>query len=125
MGKYLNIIRQAEGAPETDSKDLTRIEPLPSISHHVVVEPAATHACQVYWKTNDGRILGPAVPEFLAQVGTGMAARFWVVVKYEGLPRWVLSDQLRSKQAFDSQCPVQTIKPIREVCSGNKGRCLR
>ena len=82
----------------------------------VIIEPAPPKARFVYWESADCRILGPVRPEFLAQVGTGVKnTDFWVVVLYEGQPRWVRSDRLRSKQVFDTQRPVQEIELVREA----------
>jgi hypothetical protein len=63
-----DIVPSVSGLSGSDLKESAKIETLPGVGHHVVVEPAATHARQVYWETNDGRIRGPALPEFLAQV---------------------------------------------------------
>src|SRR6185503_4058894 len=79
----------------------------------IMIEPAHTNARPIYWEDALGRILGPAKPEFLAQVGTGGKnnTNFWVVVLYEGQPGWIRSDRLRSRQSFDTQRPVQRIEP--------------
>lgn len=77
-----------------------------------VIEPAASNAKPIYWEHAEGRILGPAVPEFLAQVGE----QFWVVVQYDGVPRWIRADRLRSKHAFEQQVkpiPFERIKKVR------------
>ena len=62
-------------------------------SAEVLIEPAATYARPVYWEAANGRILGPAVPEFFAQVGS----EFWIVAIFAAQPRWIRSDRLRSK----------------------------
>lgn len=80
----------------------------------VVIEPAANNARQVFWEQADGRILGPAVPEFLAKVGDGPRATFWIVVTHDGQPRWVRSDRLRSRRQFQTQLPVRTVEQIKE-----------
>jgi len=77
----------------------------------VVMEPAAAKARPVYWEAAAGQILGPAVPEFLAQV----REHFWVVVQYDGAPRWIRSDRLRSKPAFEHQVTPIPFERIREV----------
>ncbi len=64
-------------------------------SPDVVLEPAASNARPVYWEGVKGTILGPAVPEFFAKVGTRPSERFWVVVIYQGSIRWVRDDRLR------------------------------
>jgi hypothetical protein len=71
------------------------------VHNDVIIEPASPKGRFVYWETADCRILGPACPEFLAQVGTGLKSTdFWVIVEFKGQPRWVRSDRLRSKKAF-------------------------
>jgi len=71
-------------------------------SEKVLIEPAATNTRLVYWETADGRIAGPAVPECLAQVG----AEFWMVTTFDGDPRWIRADRLRSRNAFEQQPEV-------------------
>jgi hypothetical protein len=107
MGKYLDKIRQAglvheDDLPAAGSKDQAA----------VTINTAHSEARSVYWETGDGKILGPAVPECLARL-RGKKDSFWVIVTYQGLPRWIRSDRLQSKQAFDTQRPVQRIEPIR------------
>lgn len=76
----------------------------------ITIEPASVSARAVFWEAADGRILGPARQDFLAQVGSGMKnTDFWVIGEFEGQPRWIRSDRLRSKRAFDTQRPVQMI----------------
>lgn len=74
-----------------------------------VIEPAAQNARPIYWETGDGRILGPAVPELLAQVGS----EFWIVTTFEGYPRWINADRLRSRKAFEEQAACREVEPIR------------
>jgi len=76
----------------------------------VVIEPAAPNARPVFWKSATGEILGLARPEFLAQVGP----HFWVIVTWDGLPRWIRSDRLRSKQAFETQTVPRPFTRIKE-----------
>jgi hypothetical protein len=68
-----------------------------------VIEPAATNTKQIYWERADGLIYGPAKPEFLAQGGTGLKERFWIVLTFHNSVCWVRSDRLRSRQTFDDQ----------------------
>lgn len=77
----------------------------------VVIEPAAPNPRPVYFEQADGLILGPAVPEFLAQAGR----EFWVVVQYDGAPRWIRSDRLRSKPAFEHQVTPIPFERIRDI----------
>jgi hypothetical protein len=78
----------------------------------VVIEPAAPNARPVYWERADGSISGPAKPEFLAKVGDGPKASFWVVAEFEAQPVWIRSDRLRSKTAFEQQAPVRLMEPV-------------
>jgi hypothetical protein len=64
---------------------------------------ASPTARPIYWKSPDGTWCGPATPEFLDRVGTGSQERFWIVTTYQGAIRWVRSDLLRNRQAFESQ----------------------
>lgn len=70
-----------------------------------IVEPAAkpdgSPLSPIYWETGDGRILGPAVPEYLARDRN----TFWIVVTFSGQIRWIDADRLRSKKAFNAQSP--------------------
>src|SRR5688572_20838301 len=62
-----------------------------------------------------GIVIGPATPEWLARVGDGEQAAFWIVATFQGLDRWIRSDRLRSKHAFDTQRSVQVIELVREA----------
>ena len=87
--------------------------PPPQVAENIVIGPAAPNARAVYWETGDTRILGPAVPEYLAMVGTDPTASFWVIVTYQGMPRWINANRLRSRKAFEEQAPVQEVELIR------------
>ena len=95
-----NLLSKAK-AILAHAKQETTIEPTitNSKAEAVTIEPAATNARSIYWEAADGRILGPAVPEFLPKVGE----QFWVVTSYEGQLRWIRSDRLRTRQAFEMQ----------------------
>lgn len=69
----------------------------------IIIEPAATKARPIYWEQADGRIVGGVKPELLAMVNTGAGASFWIVTEYQGQPRWIRCDRLRSRQAFEAQ----------------------
>ena len=90
----------AQGGRQQPAKVVTDPD---RISNKTVIEPAAPNARPVYWEAADGQILGPAGPESLAMVGSGQTAAFWVVVTYDGSPRWVQSERLRSEQQFKNQ----------------------
>ena len=79
-------------------------------ANNIIIESAAPNARPIYWETGDGRILGPAVPDFLAQVGSD----FWIVTTYETQPRWIRSDRLRSRKAFEEHAPLMPVEPVRE-----------
>lgn len=66
-------------------------------------KPDGSSLSKIYWETGDGRILGPAVPQFLAREGSA----FWLSATFEGQIRWINADRLRSKKAFDTQRPVR------------------
>lgn len=80
----------------------------------VTMELAGANARPIYWESADGDILGPATPEFLAMVGSGPGATFWIVTTHEGLPRWIRSDRLRSKRAFETQTVPRPFTRIKE-----------
>jgi hypothetical protein len=63
----------------------------------------------IYWQTGDGRILGPATPEFLAKLDD----QFWIVTTFEEHIRWINADLLRSRKAFLEQPTVQEVELIR------------
>jgi hypothetical protein len=79
----------------------------------VVCEPALRPdggpLTPIHWETGDGRILGPAVPEFFMRDGDS----FWIVTTFEGQRWWINADQLRSRQAFETQAPIQEVDIVR------------
>ncbi len=83
-------------------------------SEEVVIEPAAPNARPVFWERADGSLWGPATPEFLARVGNGPKASYWVVAEFEGLPVWINSAALRSKKQFETQVKPMVVELIRE-----------
>lgn len=66
---------------------------------------AAENPKPIFWESG-GVIVGPGCPEFLAKVGEGPTAAYWVVVQYQGQPGWVNSDLIRSRLEFESQAPL-------------------
>ena len=81
------------------------VEPL---SELITIEPAHPQARPLYWERATG-IVGPAAPEFMVKVGEA----FWIVAQFEGVPVWIHSDRLRSRQQFKTQVirkPVNLIK---------------
>ncbi|MEP6960079.1 MAG: hypothetical protein ABI980_15235 [Nitrospirota bacterium] len=85
----------------------------PSLSSNIIIDPASPTAREVYWEQADGRIVGGVKPEFLATIGTGKTATFWIITDYEGQARWVRSDRLRSRKAFEQQVDVRQVELIR------------
>ncbi len=80
----------------------------------VVIEPAAPESKPVFWESSDGRIQGPAQPEFLVQVGLGLrSVDFWVIAHNGITPIWIRSDRLRSMKQFETQRPLRETKLIR------------
>lgn len=130
MGKYLDKVKHLQPEQRTDKTD--RLPESVSVSGMsgpfpkspgensspqptapVVIEPAHPHARPIFWERNDGRIYGPAAPEFLAQVGLGLKTTdFWVVADFETQSVWIRSDRLRSRKAFEQQPEVREVKRI-------------
>ena len=81
-------------------------------AENIVIEPAAENPCPVYWERADLSIVGPGRTEFLAKVGEGLRATYWVVAQFQGMPVWINSIVLRSKKAFEQQPEVRVVEPI-------------
>lgn len=75
----------------------------------IEIQPTAPNAKAIYWETGDGRIVGPAVPEFLGRDGN----TFWINTTFEGQIRWINADRLRSRKAFEDQAVVRELELIR------------
>ncbi|MDR4467079.1 MAG: hypothetical protein MRJ68_02125 [Nitrospira sp.] len=79
-----------------------------------VIEPAIRPDGQplspVYWEAGTGEILGPATPEYFARHGHSD----WIVITFEGQPRWIHADRLRSRKAFETQRSSQIVEWVRE-----------
>lgn len=78
----------------------------------LATKPDGSPLSAIYWESGDGRILGPAIPEFLAR----SEEQFWMVTTFEGLTRWINADRLRSKRQWAGQKPV--IEVDRELLRG-------
>jgi hypothetical protein len=78
----------------------------------IVIDPVTSNPRPVYWERADLSIVGPGRPEFLAKVGEGLRATYWVVAQFQGAPVWINSIVLRSKKAFEQQAKVRVVKPI-------------
>ncbi|MDC8450044.1 MAG: hypothetical protein LV473_17045 [Nitrospira sp.] len=80
----------------------------------VIVEPAVkpdgAPLSRIYWQTSDGRILGPATPEFFLQDGDA----FWISATFKGQIWFILDSRLRSKKLFETQRPLLGAELIRE-----------
>jgi len=106
--KAQRLLQEAPGRVRLLSKTLTPEKPNGPSSRAIIIEPAVTNARPIYWEAADGRIIGPAVPEFLAREGD----TFWIVTTFKGHIFWIDADKLRSRQSFDQQakafehCPV-------------------
>ena len=72
----------------------------------VTVEVASPNPKAIYWETAEGRILGPAVPEYLARHGD----TFWIVTTFDGQARWINADRLRSRKAFEDQPSIREVE---------------
>lgn len=88
---------------------------LPLNTDEIVIEPAAPNARPIYWERADLTIVGPAHPEFLARVGTGPRASYWVVAEFLGQPIWINSIVLRSKSAWECQVAVTLVNGLNET----------
>ena len=86
--------------------------PPPQVAENIVIGPAAENPSPVYWERADLSIVGPGRPEFLAKVGEGSRATYWVVAQFQGVPVWINSIVLRSKKAFEQQAKVRVVEPI-------------
>jgi hypothetical protein len=86
--------------------------PPPQAAENIVIEPAAENPRPVYWERADLSIVGPGWPEFLAKVGEGLLATYWVVAQFQGGPVWINSIVLRSKKAFEQQAQVRVVEPL-------------
>jgi hypothetical protein len=75
----------------------------------IQIEPAPLDARAIYWETGTGRILGPAIPEFLARDGDS----FWISSTFEQAIWWINADRLRSKKAFSEQREIKEVELIR------------
>lgn len=78
-----------------------RAIPEESLTVDPAMRPDGSPLSSIYWETWDGRILGPALPEYLARDRN----IFWIVVTFSEQTRWINADRLRSKKAFDAQFP--------------------
>lgn len=85
------------------------------VSIEPAMKPGGSPLSPVYWETADTRIVGPAMPEYVVKVGTGLTAEFWVIVSHEGTPRWVHSNRLRSKKQFETQRPVTVVDFVKDL----------
>lgn len=108
------LVLTADQATKVLAKWPDRLRPVDT--EPVIVEPAlkadGSPLTPVYWESATGQILGPAVPEFFGAVGVGEATTFWIVTTYQGETRWIRSDLLRTKQAYDEQQPMTVIELV-------------
>ncbi|GKS64837.1 hypothetical protein YTPLAS72_21410 [Nitrospira sp.] len=91
------------------------IEPAvrPPSPKDIEIEPAAkpdgSPLSPIYWETGDGRIIGPAVPEFFLRDGD----EYWISVTFEEHIRFIRDDRLRSRKTFLEQNEVREVELIR------------
>jgi hypothetical protein len=95
-----SVIEPAVPTPST--KDIG-IEP--------AVKPDGRPLSAIYWETGDGRIVGPATPEFFLRDGE----EYWISVTFEGQIRFIRDDRLRSRKAFEEQVEVREVELIRSL----------
>lgn len=88
MGQYLDKLKRFEPAEPAATR---------SPQDRAVIGPAVPNGRPEYWETGDGRILGPATPEFLARDGS----TFWISTTFEVQIWWINADRLRSRKAFE------------------------
>jgi hypothetical protein len=85
----------------------------------VTVEPACrpdgSSVSPVYFERKDGFICGPAKVLDFMRASAGGPMRDWLVVEYQGLWEWVLSDRLRTRKQFETQKPLREIELVREA----------
>jgi len=100
--------------PSRDEAFSEATAPMPPLqaTETIVIEPAPENPRPVYWERADLSIVGPGRPEFLAKVGEGLRATYWVVAQFQGVPVWINSIVLRSKKAFEQQPEVRVVKLI-------------
>ena len=113
MLEKFRLPRSRKELTEAETDQPTEIEP--------AIRPDGHPLSPVYWEDARGVIVGPAIPEFVARVGETV----WIVTTYEGLPRWINSDRLRSQHQFDTQSPIRTIEPVQEPHTPSAARPRR
>lgn len=91
-----NKVAMTEPTVSTITPDRNVFSSAVSAIQNVEMQPAPSNAGAIYWETGDGRILGPAVPEFLGRDGK----TFWIVTTFEEQILWINADRLRSRQTF-------------------------
>lgn len=94
-----NNLPTAKAMISTAVEDSSATSPAASAIQSLEVQAAESNAKVAYWEAGDGRILGPAVPEFLGRDGNS----FWIVTTFRGQIWWINADRLRSKKSFDAQ----------------------
>ncbi len=109
MGKYLDMIRRQ------DDQDPLRQEALEPMTVEPASRPDGSPVSPVYFERNDGCIYGPATVLDFMRASAGGPMRDWLVVEYQGLWEWVLSDRLRTRKQFETQKPLREVEWIREV----------
>lgn len=96
------------GGTPPPSPRVTSGTPPENLALEPAVTPDDSPLSPVYWERGDGRILGPAIPEFLGRCGE----IFLVVTTFEGWTYCFDADRLRSRKAFEQQAEVLEFEPI-------------
>lgn len=109
LDKARAILAQTKHGPPPMASAAAGENNLPLTDKKFVCQPAAPNAKAIYWETGNGRILGPAVPEFLGRDGN----TFWVSVTFDDRIWWINADRLRSHKAFLNQREVREVELIR------------
>lgn len=111
-----NKVAITEPTVPTITPDGNAFSPAAPAIQNVEMQSAPSNARAIYWETGDGRILGPAVPEFLGRHGE----TFWIATTFEEQILWVNADRLRSRQAFEL-CQKKRCIPT-QVANGKVGQ---
>ncbi|NOS82770.1 MAG: hypothetical protein HOP32_14430 [Nitrospira sp.] len=92
-----------------------RVRVVEDAQEPITIEPGHPHARPVYFvRQSVGAIVGPATVDFVAQVGEGPTAQYWLCVTHEGNWAFVHSIWLRSKKQFDTQTTLTPVDLIRK-----------
>lgn len=94
----------------SDTPDTMELPIHDGIHMEPATKPDGSALSSIYWEASDGRIMGPALPEFFLRDGNA----YWISVTFRGQVRFIREDRLRSKKAFETQRPMQEIERIQD-----------